>query len=72
MAKHFVAVEKNGQMVFEERDINNYEDLIKKTDDNVSLFTQKDKCDKYDYLIAVACGTIGGLVDVFFCWSTWK
>ena len=66
MAKHFVAVEKNGQMVFEERDINNYEDLIKKTDDNVSLFTQKDKCDKYDYLIAVACGTIGGLVDVFF------
>lgn len=24
-----------------------------------------DKCDKYDYLIAVGCGAIGGLIDIF-------
>lgn len=24
-----------------------------------------DKCDKYDYLIAVACGAIAGIVDIF-------
>lgn len=25
-----------------------------------------DKCDKYDYLIAVGCGAISGLIDIFF------
>lgn len=25
-----------------------------------------DKCDRYDYLTAVACGVIGGMVDIFF------
>jgi len=25
-----------------------------------------DKCDKYDYLIAVGCGAISGLIDTFF------
>lgn len=69
MAKHFIAVERNGSMVFEEQDIDDYGKLIKKTDDNVVLFTQKDKCDKYDYLIAVVCGAIGGLVDVFLVGS---
>lgn len=68
MAKHFIAVERNGSMVFEEQDIDDYGKLIK-TDDNVVLFTQKDKCDKYDYLIAVVCGAIGGLVDVFLVGS---
>lgn len=24
-----------------------------------------DNCDKYDYLVAVACGVIGGLIDIF-------
>lgn len=24
-----------------------------------------DKCDKYDYLIAIACGAVAGLVDIF-------
>lgn len=24
-----------------------------------------DKCDKYDYIIAIACGTISGLIDAF-------
>lgn len=27
------------------------------------------KCDKYDYLIAVSCGAIAGLVDIFFVGS---
>lgn len=26
---------------------------------------QTSKCDKYDYLIAVACGGLAGLIDVF-------
>ena len=30
------------------------------------LFTQQDTCDKYDYLSAIACGAIGGIVDIFF------
>jgi hypothetical protein len=28
-----------------------------------------DKCDKYDYLTAVGCGVIGGLIDVFLVGS---
>lgn len=31
---------------------------------NVNLFYH-DKCDKYDYLISVACGAIAGLIDIF-------
>lgn len=65
MAKHYVPVEKDGAMVFEERDIKDFGELIVKNEENKSLFYEKDKCDKYDYLIAVACGAIGGLVDVF-------
>lgn len=30
-----------------------------------ALMIENDKCDKYDYLVAVACGAIGGLVDIF-------
>ncbi len=33
-------------------------------EDNKSYFYH-DKCDKYDYLIAVGCGAIAGLVDIF-------
>lgn len=29
------------------------------------LVLRQDKCDGYDYLAAVACGSIGGLVDIF-------
>lgn len=32
--------------------------------ENRELFFN-DKCDKYDYLTAVACGAIGGIVDIF-------
>lgn len=39
--------------------------LIKVSEDNRKLLKSKDKCDKYDYLAAVACGAIGGLIDIF-------
>ena len=35
-------------------------------DTNRSLLLLKDKCDRYDYLIAAGCGIIGGLIDIFF------
>lgn len=38
--------------------------ITKNTD--ISPLRYKDKCDKYDYLIAAGCGVIAGLVDVFF------
>lgn len=42
-----------------------YEELIKSNSEDRALFLNKDKCDKYDYLVAVGCGFIGGLIDVF-------
>lgn len=39
--------------------------LIECSEENRKLVQKEDKCDKYDYLIAVACGVVGGLVDVF-------
>ena len=44
-------------------------DLEINTEDNKKLILSKDKCDKYDYLIAVACGAIGGMVDIFLVGS---
>ena len=38
-------------------------------DRNKELLLLKDKCDKYDYLIAAGCGVIGGLIDVFMVGS---
>lgn len=32
---------------------------------NKELLLHHDKCDKYDYLIAVGCGVVGGLIDIF-------
>lgn len=26
---------------------------------------KKEECDKYDYLISIACGAVGGLIDIF-------
>lgn len=34
--------------------------------ENQALLIQNDKCDKYDYLLAVGCGAIGGMIDIFF------
>lgn len=33
--------------------------------ENRELLQYQDRCDKYDYLIAVACGAIGGMIDIF-------
>lgn len=44
-------------------------DLEINSEDNKKLILSKDKCDKYDYLIAVACGAIGGMVDIFLVGS---
>lgn len=38
--------------------------LLVNSQENRELF-YSDKCDKYDYLTAVACGAIGGIVDIF-------
>ena len=39
--------------------------LIENTADNRSLLQSKYRCDKYDYLAAIACGAIGAIVDIF-------
>lgn len=39
--------------------------LIACSDENRALIQYGDKCDKYDYLISVACGAVGGMVDIF-------
>ena len=39
--------------------------FIVNSDENRALIQSSDKCDKYDYLIAVACGAVGGMVDIF-------
>lgn len=38
---------------------------IIRNDHNLKPVLYKDKCDKYDYLIAVGCGAIAGMVDIF-------
>ena len=38
-------------------------------DSNKELLLLKDKCDKYDYLVAVGCGVIGGMIDNFMVGS---
>lgn len=40
--------------------------LVSNSSENQKLLRYQDKCDKYDYLTAVACGAIGGLIDIFF------
>lgn len=37
--------------------------------ENIELLRKADKCDKYDYLAAVGCGAIGGLIDAFLVGS---
>lgn len=39
--------------------------LIVNSEENRALIQAGDKCDKYDYLVAVACGAVGGIVDIF-------
>lgn len=34
------------------------------TEENRALLQSKDTCDKYDYVAAIACGAIGGIMDI--------
>lgn len=44
-------------------------DLIKVDEEELKKLNYDSKCDKYDYLIAVACGAIGGIIDIFLVGS---
>ena len=44
-------------------DVNSNTSIIEKED---AKYLQGNSCDACDYLTAVACGAIGGLVDIFF------
>lgn len=39
-------------------------DLIVVNEENKKVVLE-EKCDKYDYLTAVACGAVGGIIDIF-------
>lgn len=39
--------------------------LLEKNEKNKHLLSSEDSCDKYDYIAAVACGAIGGMIDIF-------
>lgn len=39
--------------------------LIEQSDENRKLLQMKNKCDKFDYITAIACGAIGGMIDIF-------
>lgn len=43
-----------------------YTELFSDKSGNRDLLLKEDKCDKYDYLVAVACGVLGDLIDIFF------
>ena len=47
------------------KDEKNKYSLLVSSDENRELLQKKDKCDKYDYIAAVACGAVGGMVDIF-------
>lgn len=49
------------EKINEKRDDN----FLQECEENQLLLQKYDKCDKYDYLLAVACGAVGGLVDIF-------
>lgn len=38
-------------------------------DKDLKPYFYHDKCDKYDYLIAVGCGAVAGIVDIFLVGS---
>lgn len=43
---------------------NQYPQLVN-SEANRTLLVKEDKCDTYDYLAAVACGAVGGIIDIF-------
>ena len=44
-------------------------DLLINNDENRLLFAKSDSCDKFDYIAAVACGAMGGVIDIFLVGS---
>lgn len=48
-----------------ETDLKGQHQLIVNSEENCILLQREDKCDKYDYLAATACGAIGGMIDIF-------
>ena len=62
---------KDVQLLYKQRkvsfimdNVNKYPYLVN-NEDNQNLLKKKDKCDKYDYITAIACGAIGGAVFGF-------
>ena len=51
----------------EQSEINHF--WAENTEENRMLLQKKDICDKYDYLVAVACGGLGGIIDIFMVGS---
>ena len=43
--------------------------LVQDSQGKTELLRTADKCDKYDYLMAVGCGVIGGIIDIFLVGS---
>ena len=43
--------------------------LLVNNKENRTLLMEQDKCDKYDYIAAIACGAIGGMIDIFLVGS---
>lgn len=59
-----------------DNDMNKYENQlvhgsknISFSDDTYQRLNTKTTCDKYDFLAAVACGAIGGIIDIFLVGS---
>lgn len=63
MNDKYIAVEEDGNLIFVEKQEENVGEL---SYDNIdSNFIYKCDCDKYDYLVSVGFGIIGGLIDIF-------
>lgn len=45
--------------------MDNREIKIELSEANRKLLQSEDRCDKYDYIAAVVCGAIGGMIDIF-------
>ena len=46
-------------------DLRGTESVILANNENRQLLLSRDHCDKYDYLTAVGCGVLGGVIDIF-------
>ena len=46
-------------------DIRIAQNALQVNEENQKLLLEHDKCDKFDYLAAVGCGAVAGIVDIF-------